>query len=233
MLHITIFNENLHEQTIPAIRAVYPEGIHGCIASFLRAEDVEICTATFDMPEHGLTDEVLEKTDVLVFWNHALQDDFSDAVAARVQNHVLRGMGLVTLHSGHYSKIMRLLLGTPMTLHWRDDDHEKLWCIEPSHPIAAGIPPMIELENEEMYGEPFGIPTPDELIFLGTFSRGEVFRSGCVFRRGLGKIFYFQPGHEAYPIYHRPEIQKIIRNAVRYVAPAAKASMLPQNVNDL
>ncbi|MDE5865262.1 MAG: ThuA domain-containing protein, partial [Lachnospiraceae bacterium] len=192
----------------------------GCIASFLKMqEDFTVRTATFDMPEHGLTEEVLQETDVLIIWSHALQDEFSDTVAERVKRHVLGGMGLIALHSAHFSKIMKLLLGTSMTLKWRHGDSEKLWCTAPSHPIAKDIPEMIELPQEEMYGEFFDIPRPDDVIFTGWFSGGEVFRSGCTFSRGMGKIFYFQPGHEEHPIYFKPEIQQIIINAVRFCAP--------------
>lgn len=220
MIRITVWNEYKHEREYENIRKVYPEGIHGCIASFLKMqEDFTVRTATFDMPEHGLTEEVLQETDVLIIWNHALQDEFSDTVAERVQRHVLGGMGLIALHSAHFSKIMKRLLGTSMTLKWRNGDREKLWCTAPSHPIAKGVPEMIELPQEEMYGEFFDIPKPDDVIFTGWFSGGEVFRSGCTFSRGMGRIFYFQPGHEEYPIYYKPEIQQIIINAVRFCAP--------------
>lgn len=220
MIRITVWNEYKHEREYENIRKIYPEGIHGCIASFLKMqEDFTVRTATFDMPEHGLTEEVLQETDVLIIWSHALQDEFSDMVAERVQRHALGGMGLIALHSAHFSKIMKLLLGTSMTLKWRHGDKEKLWCIAPSHPIAKGVPEMIELPQEEMYGEFFDIPKPDDVIFTGWFSGGEVFRSGCTFSRGMGKIFYFQPGHEEYPIYFKPEIQQIIINAVRFCAP--------------
>ena len=167
----------------------------------------------FDEEEHGLTEEVLANTDVLVFWNHMLQEEFSDDVAERVRRHVLAGMGLVVLHSGHYSKIMRKLLGTSMTLRWRHGDRERLFCTCPTHPIAQGIPAWVDIPEEEMYGEFFDIPKPDDVVFTGWFAGGEVFRSGCTFTRGLGKIFYFQPGHEEYPIYHMPVIQQIIKNA--------------------
>lgn len=220
MIRITVWNEYKHEREYENIGKIYPEGIHGCIASFLKTqEDFIVRTATFDMPEHGLTEEVLQETDVLIIWSHALQDEFSDMVAERVQRHVLGGMGLIALHSAHFSKIMKLLLGTSMTLKWRHGDREKLWCTTPSHPIAKGVPEMIELPQEEMYGEFFDIPKPDDVIFTGWFSGGEVFRSGCTFSRGMGKIFYFQPGHEEYPIYFKPEIQQIITNAVRFCAP--------------
>lgn len=220
MIKVTVWNEFKHERELEEIKKVYPEGIHNCIAGFLgKCEDIQVRTATFEMPEHGLTEEVLGDTDVLIIWSHALQDEFSDEVAERVQQHVLSGKGLIALHSAHFSKIMKRLLGTTMTLKWKHGEQEKLWCLMPTHPIAAGIPEKIEIPEEEMYGEYFDIPKPDDVIFAGWFSGGQVFRSGCTFTRGLGKIFYFQPGHEEYPIYQMPEIQQIITNAVRYCAP--------------
>ncbi len=192
MTRVTVWNEFKHERELAEIRRVYPEGIHGCIAGFLKEEpDFMVRTATFDMEEHGLTEEVLQKTDVLIFWSHALQEEFSDEAAKRVREHVLSGMGLVALHSAHFSKVMKLLLGTSMTLKWRHGDKEKLWCTAPAHPIATGVPEMIEIPKEEMYGEYFDIPRPDDVVFTGWFSGGEVFRSGCTFTRGMGKIFYF------------------------------------------
>lgn len=217
MIRITVWNEFKHERELEEIRRVYPEGIHKCIGGFLKEEkDFTVETATFDEEEHGLSEERLQNTDVLIIWSHALQDEFSDEVAKRVQRHVLQGMGLIALHSAHFSKIMKHLLGTTMSLKWRHNDRERLWCIAPTHPIAAGIPEVIEIEQEEMYGEYFDIPKPDEVIFAGWFSGGEVFRSGCTFTRGLGKIFYFQPGHEEYPVYKITAIQQIIINAVRF-----------------
>lgn len=230
MIRITVWNEYKHEREYENIRKVYPEGIHGCIAGFLgKEEDFALRTVTFDMPEHGLTEDVLRETDVLIIWSHALQDEFSDEVAERVQRHVLAGMGLIALHSAHYSKVMRKLLGTSMTLKWRHGDSEKLWCTAPAHPIAIGVPEMIELPEEEMYGEFFDIPKPDDVVFMGWFSGGEVFRSGCTFSRGLGRIFYFQPGHEEYPIYYKPEIQKILVNAVHFCSPVLEERTNPEN----
>ncbi|MBQ7956083.1 MAG: ThuA domain-containing protein [Lachnospiraceae bacterium] len=227
MLKVTIWNEYKHEREYENIRRVYPEGIHGCLSSFLK-EDFMVRTATFDMPEHGLTEEVLKDTDVLVIWSHALQEEFSDEVAERVRRHVLAGMGLVALHSAHFSKIMKKLLGTSMTLKWRHGDSEKLWCTCPTHPIAQGIPSPIVIPQEEMYGEYFDIPKPDDVIFTGWFSGGEVFRSGCTFTRGYGKIFYFQPGHEEYPIYYMPQIQQIIKNGVRFCVPSVAERIYPE-----
>lgn len=222
MLRVTVWNEYLHEKEEP-IKSIYPDGIHGCIAGFLSEDrELRVRTATFDEPEHGLTEEVLSETDVLVFWNHALQNEFSDAVAERVQRHVLQGMGLVALHSAHYSKIMKRLMGTSMTLRWQHGQSETLFCTAPHHPIAEGIDMRIDLPEEEMYGEYFDIPKPDDVIFTGWFSGREIFRSGCTFHRGLGKIFYFQPGHEEYPIYYNPQIQKIISNGVKWCRPALR-----------
>ena len=220
MIRVTVWNEYYHERLSDEVKKIYPEGIHGCIASFLKTEnDIKVRTATFDMDEHGLSEEVLADTDVLIFWSHMKQDEFSDEVASRIQKHVLMGMGLIALHSAHYSKPVKKLLGTSMTLHWRHNDRERLFTTAPYHPIAAGIGEYVEIPREEMYGEYFDIPKPDDVVFTGWFAGGEVFRSGCTFARGMGKIFYFQPGHEEYPVYCIPQIQQIIKNAVRFVAP--------------
>ncbi|MBP5282269.1 MAG: ThuA domain-containing protein [Lachnospiraceae bacterium] len=223
MINVTIWNENLHEQREEAVREVYPDGIHGCIAQFLSYdEDIRIHMATFDEPEHGLTQEILDETDVLIYWSHIAQAEFSDMVAERIRQAVLNGMGLIALHSAHDSKMMKKLLGTSMTLKWRHGDRERLFVTAPSHPIAQYIPEYIELPVEEMYGEYFDIPKPDDVVFTGWFAGGEVFRSGCTFTRGLGKIFYFQPGHEMYPTYYDKYIQRIITNAVHWCTPTRR-----------
>lgn len=214
MIKVTVWNENLHEQQ-EEVRQIYPQGIHGCIADFLKKDrEILVRTATLEEPEHGLTQAVLADTDVLIYWGHMAHHEFSDEVAKRVQSHVLQGMGLIALHSAHLAKIMGLLLGTSMTLRWKHGDRERLFVTAPYHPIARGISPHFDIPLEEMYGEYFDIPKPDDVVFTGWFAGGEVFRSGCTFQRGLGRIFYFQPGHETYPIYHMPEIQQIITNAV-------------------
>ena len=227
MIRVTVWNEYVHEQTEESVRAVYPNGIHNCIADFLKTdEELEIRTATLDMPEHGLTQEVLDETDVLIWWGHMAHDKVSDEVAARVQEAVLKGMGIVVLHSGHKAMGFMRLMGTTCNLKWRDDDRERLWTVLPSHPITQGVPEQFEVGAQEMYGEPFDIPTPDELVFMGWFRGGEVFRSGCCYRRGLGKVFYFQPGHETNPTYHHPIIQKIITNAVHWAKPLVRVTEL-------
>lgn len=217
MIRVTVWNEYLHEIQQPEVAAIYPAGIHKCIGTFLCTEkDMTVRYATLDMPENGLSEEVLSETDVLIWWGHMAHDKVSDQTVARVHAHVLGGMGLIALHSAHHSKIMKALLGTTLNLKWRHGDRERIWCIKPSHPIAEGVPDHFGLPREEMYGEPFDIPDPDETIFLGWFKGGEVFRSGVTFTRGRGKIFYFQPGHEEYPIYKDENIRRIITNAVRW-----------------
>lgn len=219
MIRVTIWNEYIQEKQWDDVRRIYPEGIHKCLESFLKIEkDITVQTATFDMPEHGLTEQVLQETDVLIWWGHCKHEEVLEDVVARVKKRVLHGMGLIALHSAHHSKIMKALLGTTLNLRWRHGDRERIWCTSPTHPIAKGLPAYFELDREEMYGEYFDIPTPDEVVFTGWFAGGEVFRSGVTFTRGLGKIFYFQPGHEEYPIYYQKEIRQIITNAVHYVA---------------
>ncbi|MFN3682578.1 MAG: ThuA domain-containing protein [Fimbriimonadaceae bacterium] len=221
-IRVTVWGENVHEKEMPRVREIYPDGMHACIAAGLNeAPDIEARTATLDMPEHGLTDEVLENTDVMTWWGHAAHHLVEDRIAQKVKTRVLEGMGLIVLHSGHYSKVFKWLMGTTCSLCWREaDERERLWICNPVHPIVRGIEGRyFEIPKEEMYGEPFGIPEPQETILIGHFEGGEVFRSGCVFQRGAGKIFYFQPGHETYPIYHQAEIKLILKNAVRYVRP--------------
>ena len=222
-IRITIWNEFVHERTEERIRKVYPDGIHGAIAAQLSVQpDFEIRTATLDMPEHGLTDEVLNNTDVLIWWGHKKHSMVSDEIAQKVKNRVLDGMGFIPLHSAHLCKPFTLLMGTVCRSKWRESgDKERLWVIEPTHPIAEGLPEHIELPHEETYGERFEIPAPDEIVFMSWFSGGEIFRSGCCWKRGLGKVFYFRPGHEEYPTYYREDITRILTNAVRWAAPLA------------
>ena len=220
-IHVTVWNEFRHEQRNPVVRAVYPNGIHNAIADALRTHtDFTVGTATLDQPEHGLTSDVLATTDVLIWWGHQAHNEVSDEIVGQVRARVLDGMGLIALHSAHFSKIFKVLMGSTCDLKWREaNDHERIWVVEPGHPIAAGLGETIEIDREEMYGERFDIPAPDELVFVSWFTGGEVFRSGCCYRRGAGRIFYFRPGHETYPTYHHPDVQRVIANAVRWAAP--------------
>ncbi|MCJ8011227.1 ThuA domain-containing protein [Paenibacillus sp. KQZ6P-2] len=222
MINVTIWNEFVHENIHDEVKAVYPKGIHMALAEGLEANEFAITTATLDQPEHGLTEDVLNKADVLVWWGHMAHDRVSDEITARVVKRVHEGMGLIVLHSGHFSKPFKALMGTSCDLKWREaGEQEILWNVNPSHPITEGIDAKIILEHEEMYGEYFDIPAPDELVFISNFEGGEVFRSGCTFRRGRGKIFYFRPGHETYPTYYQPEILKVIANGIKWAYPAS------------
>ncbi|RAS79899.1 ThuA domain-containing protein [Priestia endophytica] len=234
MVRVTVWNENRHEQKNPVVKEIYPEGIHGTIAAFLEEGGFPTRTATLDQEEHGLTEEVLQETDVLVWWGHLAHDEVKDEIVEKVKERVLDGMGLIVLHSGHFSKIFKTLMGTSCDLKWREeDDKERLWVVEPSHPIAEGIGEFIELEREEMYGEHFDIPAPDELIFTSWFEGGEVFRSGCTYKRGNGKVFYFRPGHETYPTYYNKEIQRVIKNAVQWAKPVDRKRPVYGNTKPL
>lgn len=223
-LRVLVWNEGRHEQLHDAVRAIYPLGMHGALAEHLnRQPGLAARMATLDEPEHGLTEAALAATDVLVWWGHIAHREVRDDVVDRMQRRVLDGMGLVVLHSGHFSKIFQRLMGTTGNLRHREAfETERIWIVNPGHPIAAGLGPFIEL-REEMYGEYFDIPEPDELVMVSWFEGGEVFRSGCCWRRGKGKVFYFRPGHETYPTYHHPDILRVIANGVRWAAFAGGA----------
>ncbi len=229
MIRVTVWNEFRHEKSHEAVAKVYPKGMHEAIADGLRKDKgLKVRTAWLDQPEHGLTAEVLAETDVLTWWGHMAHGEVQDEIAARVQKRVLEGMGLIVLHSGHMSKPFMRLMGTSCLLRWREaDESERLWVVSPTHPIVAGLGPYIDMPAEEMYGEHFDIPAPDELIYVSWFEGGDVFRSGCAWSRGLGKVFYFRPGHETYPTYHNPEIIKVIGNAVHWAAFAGNNSVAP------
>ena len=227
MIRVTVWNENFHEQHNEDVRQLYPKGIHGAIADFLQSEDIVVRTATLDEEECGLTEEVLKETDVLIWWGHLRHSIVPDEVAKRVQEHVLMGMGFIALHSAHHSKPFKLLMGTSCNLGWRENgDMERIWTINPAHPIAKGIGRYFELPHVETYAEPFGIPEPDEVVFMGWYEGGEVFRSGCTFHRENGRIFYFQPGHETFPTFYDPNVQTIIRNAVYWANPVYRSEKL-------
>ena len=233
-LRVTIWNENVHEQRDEVVRKIYPDGMHGAIADGLRrelGERVSIRIATLDEPEHGLSVKALAATDVLTWWGHAAHDQVADEVVERVRARVLEGMGIVVLHSGHHSKIFKRLMGTSCDLRWRSDEggeREVIWTVNPGHPMAAGVPQPIVIPHQEMYGEFFDIPPPDELIFISAFEGGEVFRSGCCFTRGAGRIAYFGPGDQVFPVYHQPEVQRVIANSVAWCGGVAAPNDEPR-----
>jgi len=220
-IRVTVWGEYVHERKHPAVTKIYPNGMHEVIAEGLReSAGLEVRTATLQQPEHGLTPEVLDQTDVLTWWGHCAHGEVEDKIVDRVQERVLQGMGLIVLHSGHYAKIFKRLLGTTCSLTWREaGEKERIWVCNPGHPIAQGIDKCFEIPQEEMYGEPFAIANPDEVIFTSWFEGGETFRSGCTWKRGNGKIFYFRPGHETYPTYYQKEVRRVIENAVYWAKP--------------
>lgn len=230
-LRVTVWNEFVHERQDRVPAELYPDGMHTEIAAAIRGhlgKDVTVGCATLGEPDHGLTPQVLQSTDVLTWWGHCAHEAVDDNVAERVAEHVLAGMGLVVLHSAHYSKVFRRLMGTECSLRWRnEDDQELVWSVNPGHPICEGVPSPIILGRHEMYGEYFDIPQPDELVFISSFSGGEVFRSGCCFRRGKGRVFYFSPGDQDYPIYHDASVRRVIANAIRWCAPTATKREAP------
>ena len=230
MINVTIWNENVHEQDTGKIgdimRGIYPDGIHGYLKKALAADDLFIRTATLDMPEQGLPDDVLNTTDVLLWWGHAAHAKVDDALVDRIQERVRGGMGLIVLHSGHMSKIFRRMMGTSCCLLWREvAEKERVWCIDPSHPIAKGIPSSFVIPHTEMYGERFDIPQDGHIVFISWYEGGNVFRSGVAFQRDMGRIFYFAPGHETFPIYHEEYVQKVIANAIRWAAPVCEIAV--------
>ena len=224
VIRTVVWGENVHEQKSKLVAGLYPKGMHGTIAEALNADKgITAETVTLQDPEHGMTAERLARTDVLVWWGHAAHGEVQDAIVERVAEAVWSGMGLIVLHSGHFSKIFKRLMGTPCNLTWREaGERERLWVTAPHHPVATGVGPCFEIEQEEMYGEPFGIPEPLETVFVSWFQGGEVFRSGVTYRRGAGSVFYFRPGHEAYPTYHQAEVQQVLRNAVKWAWNPAK-----------
>jgi len=221
-IRVTVWNEYRHEKKNPKIAEIYPHGMHEQIAQHLRkSSDLSVRTATLDEPEHGLTKDVVDSTDVFVWWGHMHHKDVADAVVDRVWNRVLNGAGIVVLHSGHMSKIFIKLMGTTCNLKWREEQNEReiLWVTRPGHPCAEGIDDHFVLPREEMYGEFFDIPEPDQTVLISSFGGGEVFRSGCCWTRGAGRVFYFRPGHETFPTYHDKNVLRVIENGVRWSAP--------------
>lgn len=220
-VRVTIFNEFLHELENETVAAVYPDGIHMALKRAIEERlDAQVTTATLREPEHGLPQDVIDGTDVMLWWGHKAHVEVDDAVAERVRRAVLDGMGLIVLHSGHLSRPFLKLMGTHGSLKWREaDEKERLWNLQPAHPIMQGVGDHFELPQEEMYGERFDVPDPDELLMISWFQGGEVFRSLMTWRRGNGRVVYFRPGHETFPTYHHDTVQRIVANAVAYARP--------------
>ncbi|MCL2646348.1 MAG: ThuA domain-containing protein [Phycisphaerales bacterium] len=226
-LRVTVWHEYRHEKKSEAVRKLYPDGMHAVIASAIKehlGDNVVVKTATLDEPEHGLADDVLNNTDVMTWWGHNAHREVNDAIVDKVCKRVREGMGILFLHSAHYSKPFHKLMGTGCGLKWREAaELERLWIVNPAHEIADGLGEYFEIPHDEMYGELFDIPTPDELVMIAWFEGGNVFRSCCTWTRGKGKVVYFQPGHETFPVYYQPEVRRVIANAVRWAAPRSSS----------
>jgi trehalose utilization protein len=233
MTRVTVWSEFRQAKTQDSVIEHYPDGLHTAIADAMAERGFDTQTAELDEPEHGLDEETLEETDVLLWWGHRAHDDVADEVVDRVQDHVLDGMGFLPLHSSHYSKPFIRLMGTDCSLRWRDvGERERVWVTAPGHPITNGIDRSFEVPEAEMYGEPFDVPAPDQLVFVSWFEGGEIFRSGCAYERGKGRIFYFRPGHEEYPIYYDETIQDVLANAIEWATPREGSTRESEPAND-
>ena len=219
MIRVTIWDENLQEEN-EEIKKVYPAGIRNTLAEALSKNPLlQLTLAHAGEPEFGLPESLLERTDVLIWWAHKTHTTLPDKLVGNIKRQVLNGMGFIPLHSAHLSKPFLALMGTSCTLKYRYVDCARIWNTCPMHPIAEGLPEVFDLDIEEMYGEYFDIPKPDDVVFTSWFAGGNVFRGGCTWTRGRGKIFYFHVGHDTYPTFHNPYVQKIIENAVMWAAP--------------
>ncbi|MDD3213874.1 MAG: ThuA domain-containing protein [Eubacteriales bacterium] len=244
MIHVLVWYENIPlPEAVAAEHQVYPKGIHGALGELFSTQpDMEVRTATMQDVDQGLSGENLEWADVMVYFSHKYWLGVSEDRVDAAQQRVLDGMGLVLLHSSHASKLFSRMLGTrTQCLRWRegrttsaqraegaaapenDGEWQRVWLVCPSHPIAEGLTgEYFTIPKDESYGEYFEIPQPEEQVFLTTSEGGEVLRSGCCWRRGSGKIFYFASGHETFPVYYQPEVQRVLVNAVHWAAPVSK-----------
>jgi len=225
-INVVIWNEFRHEKTKEKARALYPNGLHATIKGYLdKNEDMEITLAALDDPDQGLSDERLQNTDVLVWWGHMAHDEVDSVLVKKIRDRVWEGkMGFIALHSAHMARPFCAIVGTEGVLSCGRNQKEIMWTLMPSHEISAGIPDHFLIEEEELYAEPFHIPEPDELVFGAWFEDGHILRAGAGFRRGAGKIFYFQPGHETCPSFHNPYVLRVIENAIRWVRPCEQVS---------
>ena len=221
-IRVLVWNENVEERQKKEVLQHYPGGIHAAIADALQPlPNAQIRTATLDQPEAGLGADALLNTDVLVWWSHNAYDAVPVEATERVTTRIHDGMGFIALHSAMLSHVFKGLMAASCAAPWRNvGERELVWTVDPNHSIAEGVASSIDLPQEEMYGEPFDVPPPDELVFVSWFEGGEVFRSGMCYQRGKGRVFYFRPGHETYPTFLDPNVQQLLRNAVLWASPS-------------
>lgn len=215
-IRVTIWNENWDEVRFENVHKIYPEGIHMAISGFLQKDarlKVQATTPAGD--DFGLSQELLDDTDVLIWWGHVIHHLVPQDAVERVCERVLGGMGMISLHSSVYSKPFERLIGKVMNCAYREvGEKERVWVVNPAHSIAWGLKECFEIEHSEVYREPTGLPLPDELVFISWYAGGEAAISGGCYYRGRGRIFVFTPGHEDYPIFYDPSVQQVILNGV-------------------
>ena len=213
---------------------VYPQGIHGEIAGYLNT-DPNIIARTTELADEdcGVGEKILGDTDVLFWWGHEKHELVDDDAVERVVRKVREeGMGFVSLHSSLTSKPFIALMGTSCKIgSFRvDGEMERVHVVAPHHPIADGVRDFVITETE-MYGEPFDVPNPKEVIFESVFQDNPLYSTttwrfcGCTWDVWDGRVFYFRPGHETYAIYRDENIQRILLNASYWAAKKIKYMM--------
>lgn len=204
---------------------VYPNDINSAVAEHLNEHPEFVAQAVhIDEPDQGVSEDRLEWADALVWWGHARHDDVREETVDRVEEYVTEeGVGFLALHSAHYALTFKRLVGASGDLgevRWEDippGETEELEVVDPDHPIAAGVEDFT-LPEVEMFGEPFDVPEPDDVVLHSTFPEGGEFRSLCTFTFGAARGAYFRPGHEEFRIYHDENVRRVVANAVRWVA---------------
>jgi len=212
------------EGTAP--KNVYPKDICGAVAEGLKdLKDWEVVEAHLSDPNQGLPDDLLKRTDVLIWWGHRKHEQVSNVLVDKIVSRVKDdGMGFISLHSSHFAKPYKKLMGTPCS--WReyvsDSNTLKVVVKDANHPIAKGVGEFTIIHNER-YSEPFAVPPPKDVVFEGTYTLNngspDTSRQGLTWEVGKGKVFYFQPGHETNLVFFDPNIRRIMRNAVEWAAP--------------
>lgn len=212
------------EGTAP--KEVYPNDINGAIAEGLKElKGWEVVVANLSDPNQGLPDELLNRADVLIWWGHQRHDQVKDPLVSKIVKRVKEdGMGFISLHSSHFAKPNKALMGTACSwgAYVGDSTTLKVTVKDPGHPIAKGVKEFTIVHNER-YSDPYAVPTPQSVVFEGiaTLKDGKVDPSqqGFTWQIGKGKMFYFQPGHETNPVFYDANVGRIMINAVQWAAP--------------
>jgi len=212
------------EGTAP--KNVYPNDINGAVAEGLKdLKGWDVVVANLSDPEQGLPDDLLNRADVLIWWGHQRHDQVKDALVAKIVKRVKEdGMGFISLHSSHFAKPNKALMGTPCTwgAYVGDSTTLKVTVKDSKHPIAKGVKEFTIVHNER-YSDPYAVPTPKSVVFEGVATlkdgKEDPSQQGLTWEIGKGKVFYFQPGHETNPVFFDPNVKKIMMNAVKWAAP--------------